>query len=97
MIFGVGMFRPKISYLTKKKKNLLIELVKTYHILPFKWMLKLNESWSTELSCNLQLNKNEILKKKKKKIDLGFQPKNISIESAKILAFSISKIHFFLF
>ena len=28
-------------------------------------MLKLNESWSTELSCNLQLNKNEILKKKK--------------------------------
>ena len=30
-------------------------------------MLKLNESWSTELSCNLQLNKNEILKKKRRR------------------------------
>ena len=30
-------------------------------------MLKLNESWSTELSCNLQLNKNGILKKKRRR------------------------------
>ena len=61
-------------------------------------MLKLNESWSTELSCNLQLKKmkfKNLKKEKKKKIDLRFRPKSISIDSAKILVFNISKSHFF--
>lgn len=56
-----------------------------------KWIL---EYW---IKLQFTIKQKWNIKKKKKKIDLGFQPKNISIESAKILAFSISKIYFFLF